>query len=88
MIIRNVKFTDSPETSLRKPYEEGLTDLATNLAICMAEVRKWQAFQHAAEQALQEGMSMLKIAEIRTEDYSFKITNEGVDVSYEREVFH
>tara|TARA_R100000426_G_scaffold86851_1_gene69361 strand:- start:48 stop:314 length:267 start_codon:yes stop_codon:yes gene_type:complete len=88
MIIRNVKFTDSPETSLRKPYEEGLTDLATNLAICMAEVRKWQAFQHAAEQALQEGMSMLKIAEIRTEDYSFKITNEGVDVSYERGVFH
>ncbi len=88
MIIRNVKFTDSPETSLRKPYEEGLTDLATNLAICMAEVRKWQAFQHAAEQALQEGMSMLKIAEIRTEDYSFKITNEGVDVSYEREVVH
>ena len=86
MIIRNVKFTDSPETSLREPYEESLTDLATNLAICMAEVRKWQAFQHAAEHALQEGMTMLKIAEIRTEDYSFKITDNGVEVSYEPEV--
>ena len=88
MIIRNVKFTDSPETSLRESYEESLTDLATNLAICMAEVRKWQAFQHAAEQALQEGMSMLKIVEIRTDDYSFKLSDDGVEVSYEPEVVH
>jgi len=54
----------------------------------MAEVHKWQAFQHAAEQALQEGMSMLKIAEIRTDDHVFKITDNGVEVSYEPEVVH
>ena len=88
MIIRNVKFTDTPEPSLRDPYEKGLPDLAPNLAICRAEVRKWQAFQHAAEQALQEGMTMLKIAEIRTDDYSFQITDDGVEVSYEPEVVH
>ena len=88
MIIRNVKFTDTPETSLREPYEKGLTDLATNLAICMAEVHKWKAFQHAAEQALQEGMTMLKIAEIRTDDHVFKISDNGVEVSYEPEVIH
>ena len=88
MIIRNVKFTDSPETSLREPYEEGLTDLATNLAVCMLEVRKWQAFQHAAEQALQEGMSMLKISKIRTDQHSFKKTDDGLEVTYEPGVVH
>jgi len=89
MIIRDVKFTENAENeTLREDYEENLVDLAENLAICMAEVRKWEAFKHAAAQALSEGMNLLEIAQINTGDHVFDLTENGLNVEYSKGVVH
>ena len=89
MIIRDVKFIENAENeTLREDYEENLLDLAENLAICMAEVRKWEAFKHAAAQALSEGMNLLDIAQINTGDHVFDLTENGLHVEYSKGVVH
>lgn len=89
MIIRDVKFIENSENeTLREDYEENLIDLAENLAICMAEVRKWEAFKHAAAQALSEGMDLLEIAQINTGDHVFDLTENGLHVEYSKGVVH
>jgi len=89
MIIRDVKFIENAENeTLREDYEENLVDLAENLAICMAEVRKWEAFKHAAAQALSEGMNLLEIAQLNTGDHVFDLTENGLHVEYSKGVLH
>jgi len=89
MIIRDVKFIENAKNeTLREDYEENLVDLAENLAICMAEVRKWEAFKHAAAQALSEGMNLLDIAQINTGDHVFDLTENGLHVEYSKGVLH
>ena len=89
MIIRDVKFIENAENeTLREDYEENLIDLAENLAICMAEVRKWEAFKHAAAQALSEGMNLLEIAQLNTGDHVFDLTENGLHVEYSKGVVH
>ena len=89
MIIRDVKFIENAENeTLREDYEENLIDLAENLAICMAEVRKWEAFKHAAAQALSEGMHLLEIAQLNTGDHVFDLSEDGLHVEYSKGVLH
>jgi len=89
MIIRDVKFIENAKNeTLREDYEENLIDLAENLAICMAEVRKWEAFKHAAAQALSEGMNLLEIAQLNTGDHVFDLTENGLHVEYSKGVVH
>ena len=89
MIIRDVKFIENAKNeTLREDYEENLVDLAENLAICMAEVRKWEAFKHAAAQALSEGMNLLEIAQLNTGDHVFDLTENGLHVEYSKGVLH
>ena len=89
MIIRDVRFkNDDDSHSLRKDFEDNLIDLAENLAICMAEVRKWEAFKHAAAQSLAEGMKLLEVSELRTDFNTFKNSDDGVEVTYEKGIVH
>lgn len=89
MIIRDVKFIENAENeTLREDYEENLIDLAENLAICMAEVRKWEAFKHAAAQALSEGMHLLEIAQLNTGDHVFDLSDDGLHVEYSKGMVH
>jgi len=89
MIIRDVKFIENSENeTLREDYEDNLIDLAENLAICMAEVRKWEAFKHAAAQALSEGMNLLEIAQLNTGDHVFDLSEDGLQVEFSMGVVH
>ena len=89
MIIKDVKFKiDAENETLREDYEDNLIDLAENLAICMAEMRKWEAFKHAAAQALSEGMNLLEIAQLTTGDHVFQLTEDGLNVEYSKGVVH
>jgi fibrillarin-like rRNA methylase len=89
MIIKDVKFKiDAENETLREDYEDNLIDLAENLAICMAEMRKWEAFKHAAAQALSEGMNLLEIAQLNTGDHVFQLTEDGLHVEYSKGVVH
>ena len=89
MIIKDVKFkSDAENETLREDYEDNLIDLAENLAICMAEMRKWEAFKHAAAQALSEGMNLLEIAQLTTGDHVFQLTEDGLNVEYSKGVVH
>ena len=89
MIIRDIKFIENAANeTLRADYEENLVDLAENLAICMAEVRKWEAFKHAAAQALTEGMTLLEIAKLTADNHTFTLTGDGLQVDYEKGVVH
>lgn len=89
MIIKDVKFKiDAENETLREDYEDNLIDLAENLAICMAEMRKWEAFKHAAAQALSEGMNLLEIAQLNTGDHVFQLSENGLHVEYSKGVVH
>ena len=89
MIIKDIKFAANVENeTLREDYAENLVDLAENLAICMAEMRKWDAFRHAAATALAEGMGLLEIAQLTCDDHSFTLTEDGVEVMYMKGVVH
>ena len=89
MIIRDIKFKENAENeTLREDFEDNLLDLAENLAICMAEVRKWEAFKHAAAQALSEGMNLLEIAQLSTGDHVFTLSNDGLNVEYVKGIVH
>ena len=89
MIIRDIKFKENAANeTLREDFEENLLDLAENLAICMAEVRKWEAFKHAAAQALSEGMNLLEIAQLSTGDHVFTLNDNGLDVEYVKGIVH
>ena len=89
MIIRDIKFNENAENeSLRDDYEDNLITLAENLAICMSEVRKWEAFKHAAAQALTEGMHLLEIAQLTADNHIFTLTSDGLSVEYEKGVVH
>jgi fibrillarin-like rRNA methylase len=89
MIIKDIKFKiDAENETLREDYEDNLIDLAENLAICMAEMRKWEAFKHAAAQALSEGMNLLEIAQLNTGDHVFQLTEDGLHVEYSKGVVH
>jgi len=89
MIIKDVKFKiDAENETLREDYEDNLIDLAENLAICMAEMRKWEAFKHAAAQALSEGMNLLEIAQLNTGDHVFELTEDGLHVEYSKGLVH
>lgn len=89
MIIKDVKFKiDAENDTLREDYEDNLIDLAENLAICMAEMRKWEAFKHAAAQALSDGMHFLEIAQLNTGDHVFQLTEDGLHVEYSKGVVH
>ncbi len=89
MIIRDIKFKENAENeTLREDFEDNLLDLAENLAICMAEVRKWEAFKHAAAQALSEGMNMLEIAQLSTGDHVFTLSDDGLNVEYVKGIVH
>ena len=89
MIIKDVKFKiDAENETLSEDYEDNLIDLAENLAICMAEMRKWEAFKHAAAQALSEGMNLLEIAQLTTGDHVFQLTEDGLNVEYSKGVVH
>ena len=89
MIIRDIKFKENAANeTLREDFEENLLDLAENLAICMAEVRKWEAFKHAAAQALSEGMNMLEIAQLSTGDHVFTLSDDGLNVEYVKGIVH
>lgn len=89
MIIKDVKFKiDAENETLREDYEDNLIDLAENLAICMAEMRKWEAFKHAAAQALSDGMNLLEIAQLNTGDHVFQLSEDGLHVEYSKGVVH
>ncbi len=89
MIIRDVKFKSNSENeTLKQDFEENLVELAENLAICQAEIRKWKAFEHSAAQALAEGMRLCEIAQLTTDDHVFTLTTDGVSVIYEKGPVH
>tara|TARA_R100001463_G_scaffold21134_1_gene51034 strand:- start:279 stop:548 length:270 start_codon:yes stop_codon:yes gene_type:complete len=89
MNVIKVKFrTDDEDAKLKPDFEESMVDLAENLAICMAEMRKWESFKQAAATALSEGMDLLDLAELHTDNHVFKITDGKLEVDYYKGSVH
>jgi hypothetical protein len=89
MIIRDIKFIENAANgTLREDYEENLIGMAENLAICMAELRKWEAFKHVAAQALTEGMTLLGIAKLTADNHTFTLNENGLQVDCEMRSVH
>ena len=84
MKIHDLKLASlAANGSLREEHEENLVELAESLAICMAEMRKWDAFRQVAAMALGEGMRLLDVEEMQTEDHSFVLDENGIEVKYQ-----
>tara|TARA_R100001480_G_C4655965_1_gene171508 strand:- start:183 stop:452 length:270 start_codon:yes stop_codon:yes gene_type:complete len=89
MNVIKVKFrTDDEDAKLKPDFEDSMVDLAENLAICMAEMRKWESFKQAAATALSEGMDLLDLAELHTDNHVFKITDGKLEVDYYKGSVH
>jgi hypothetical protein len=89
MIIRDVKFKSNAKNErLIQDFEENLVDLADQLAVCHAEIRKWKAFERAAAQGLFEGMRLCEIAQLTTDDHVFTLSHDTVEVEYDKGVVH
>ena len=89
MKITNVVFnSESPNASLREDFEKNISVLAENLAIAMAEQRRWASIQTVASDSLQEGMDLLEIKELRSSMCTFRNHNEGLEVEYHGEALH
>ena len=68
MIIRDVKFKSNAKNErLIQDFEENLVDLADQLAVCQAEIRKWKAFERAAAQVEDQGQRV-RVAAAPRED--------------------
>jgi hypothetical protein len=54
----------------------------------MAEMRKWEGLKLAAASALSEGMTLLDIAELQTENHVFKISDGELEVDFYKGSVH
>lgn len=89
MKITNIVYNSkNPNPSLREDFEKNIATLAENLAIAMAEQRRWEAIQAVASESLQEGMDLLEIKELRSSLCTFKNHDEGLEVEYHGEPLH
>ena len=52
--------------SLREDFEKSMAVLCENLAIAMAEERRWSAIKAVASESLSEGMDLLEIKEMQS----------------------
>lgn len=89
MKITNIIFnSENPNPSLREDFEKNIATLAENLAIAMAESRRWQSIQAVASESLAEGMDLLDIKELRSSLCVFRNHKEGLEVEYHGEKLH
>lgn len=90
MKITNIVYNNVTEEnpSLREDFEKSMAVLCENLAIAMAEERRWSAIKEVASEALSEGMDLLEIKEMQSSMCTFKNHNDGLEVIYHGESVH
>ena len=57
--------------TLHDEYKQDLEDLASDITICEANIKKWEAYKQASAQALDEAMEILNVKSISTDLHSF-----------------
>ena len=70
------------EVSLREEFGKSVDILAENLAIAMAESKRWQSIEQISSEALDEAMELLEISELRSSFCTFKRSKDGILVEY------
>lgn len=90
MKLTNIVFNNVNEEnpSLREDFEKTITILAENLAIAMAEVKRWESIQLVSSEALAEGMDLLNIKELRSSFCTYRMNNGGLEIEYEGGSIH
>tara|TARA_B100000530_G_scaffold321921_1_gene256453 strand:- start:3896 stop:4168 length:273 start_codon:yes stop_codon:yes gene_type:complete len=90
MKITNIVFnnTNEQDASLREDFEKSMAVLCENLAIAMAEERRWSAIKAVASESLSEGMDLLEIKEMQSSMCTFVNHDEGLEVIYHGEALH
>ena len=73
---------DLDNVKLRDEFGKSIDILAENLAIAIAESKRWQSIEEISSEALDEAMEILEIAEIRSTFCTFKRSNKGLKVEY------
>ena len=73
---------------LREDFEKSMAVLCENLAIAMAEERRWSAIKAVASESLSEGMDLLEIKEMQSSMCTFVNHDEGLEVIYHGEALH
>ena len=76
------------EVSLREEFGKSIDILAENLAIAMAESKRWQGIEQISSEALDEAMDLLEISELRSSFCTFKKSKDGLLVEYNGEHIH
>ena len=76
------------EVSLREEFGKSIDILAENLAIAIAESKRWQGIEQISSEALDEAMELLEISEIRSSFCTFKKSKDGLLIEYNGEHIH
>ena len=69
-------------TKLNKEYDKSISILAENLAIAMAESKRWFGIEQVSSEALIEAMEILEISELRSSFCTFKLSKGSLEVEY------
>jgi len=56
---------------LHDEYKQDLEDLANDITICIANIKKWEAYKQASAQALSEAMEILDVKSMATDLHHF-----------------
>jgi len=67
--------------NLHDEYKQDLQDLASDITICVANIRKWEMYKQASAQALHEAMEILDVKSMSSDLHHFALTDNGLEIS-------
>tara|TARA_X000001382_G_scaffold58263_1_gene39884 strand:- start:2 stop:265 length:264 start_codon:yes stop_codon:yes gene_type:complete len=66
--------------TLHDDYKQDLEDLASDITICIANIRKWEMYKQASAQALHEAMEILEVEAMSSDLHNFALTDDGLEI--------
>lgn len=82
-ILQDQTVDDLTAPRLSEEFSNSISILAENLAVAMAERKRWQGIEEISSEALIEAMKILDVVELRSSYCTFRLTKGELEVSYE-----
>ena len=66
---------------LHDEYKQDLEDLASDITICLANIKKWEMYKQASAEALHEAMEILEVKSMTSDLHGFTLNDVGLEIS-------
>ncbi len=82
-ILQDQTVDDLTAPRLSEEFSNSISILAENLAVAMAEHKRWESIEEVSSEALVEAMKILDVVELRSSFCTFKLNKGDLEVLYE-----